>query len=489
MSDPRPKNSTRHTRRLLRFGGGLFALCLCLFPFSATAQETARGVTDLPWSRVEAAAHDPGVPHQDYRPIFVPNGSVLPFRIVGGHKVFHLVAEPIMHQVAEGLTIHAWGFNGVTPGPVMEVVEGDRVRIYVTNRLPVKTAVHWHGVILPCGQDGVYGVTQAGILPGETFVYAFVFPHAGTFMYHAHLDAMTQEGMGLIGMIVVHTRDSNRPPPDRDFVLMLHEWAVEGGTSRPNPQVMTDFNILTFNGKVFPDTHPLVARLGDRVRIRFGNLSAMDHHPIHLHGHAFRVVETDGGQVPPEARRPETTVLVPVGSVRVVEFTADNPGDWAMHCHMTHHTMNQMGHGLPNMLGVDASGVDEKIRELLPGYMTMGQTGMMPLQSMDMPVPENAIPMLGYRGQFGQTVMGGMATVLKVREHAPGYDDPGHYRFPEGSRARKATPKEMSRDRIALPGPMSRPEAGRHSHGSSVTPDFRKQERKGTVATSPHKGH
>jgi hypothetical protein len=184
------------------------------------------------------------------------------------------------------------------------------------------------------------------------------------------------------------------------------------------------------------------------VRIRFGNLSAMDHHPIHLHGYKFEVVETDGGPVPPSARWPDTTVLVGVGQVRVVEFLADNPGDWAMHCHMTHHTMNQMGHGIPNMVGVDTSGVDEKIRELVPGYMSMGTTGMQALQQMGMPVPANSIPMLGLKGQFGQTVMGGMAMVLKVREHAPGYDDPGHYRFPAGSVSRPARPAELRRDGI-----------------------------------------
>ncbi|MDZ7699105.1 MAG: copper oxidase [Deltaproteobacteria bacterium] len=430
---------------------GFVLFLIGLFHSFCDAQADAPSAPPLPWKAAVDARHPPGVPGEDYRPVFVPNGSTLPFHIVDGVKVFHLVAEPIIHEVARGLTIHAWGFNGSTPGPVMELMEGDRVRIYVSNRLPRKTAVHWHGVILPCGQDGVYGVTQPGIMPGETFRYEFTFPHAGTFMYHSHMDTMTQEGLGLTGMIVVHPRHPKGPLPDRDFVLMLHEWGIEGGTSRPDAQVMTDFNVITFNGKVFPDTYPLVAKLGDRVRIRLGNLSAMDHHPIHLHGYAFEVVETDGGRVPVSARWPETTVLVPVGSVRVVEFVADNPGDWAMHCHMTHHTMNQMGHGFPNMIGVDSKGVDEKIRELLPGYMTMGVTGMTPLQSMKsmgMEVPENSIPMLGYKGQFGQTVMGGMATVFKVRKEASGYEDPGPYAFPEGSVAREATALEMTRDGI-----------------------------------------
>jgi FtsP/CotA-like multicopper oxidase with cupredoxin domain len=412
----------------------------------AAAQQADK--PELPWLEAERANHPPGRPGEDYTPVFVPNGATLPFTVSGRAKVFHLTAEPIVHQVARGLTINTWGYNGRTPGPVIELVAGDRARIYVTNRLAVKTSVHWHGVILPSGQDGVYGVTQPAIMPGQTFVYEFIFPHAGTFMYHSHVDTMTQEGSGLVGMIVVHPRDPRAARPDRDFAVMLHEWSIAGGAARPNTIENTDFNIVTFNGKVFPDTDPLVAELGDTVRIRFGNLSAMDHHPIHLHGYKFEVVETDGGPVPPSARWPDTTVLVGVGQVRVVEFLADNPGDWAMHCHMTHHTMNQMGHGIPNMVGADTSGVDEKIRELVPGYMSMGTTGMHALQEMGMPVPANSIPMLGLKGQFGQTVMGGMAMVLKVREHAPGYDDPGDYRFPAGSVARPAKPAEMRRDRI-----------------------------------------
>ncbi len=445
---------------------GVILTCLFIWVAFAQADEHAEPLPTLPWTAAQASSHPPGVPGRDYRPVFVPNGSTCPFKVVEGTKVFHLIAEPIVHEVAQGLTINTWGFNGATPGPVIEVVEGDRVRIYVSNRLPTQTAVHWHGVILPCGQDGVFGVTQPGIMPGETFLYSFTFPRAGTFMYHSHLDTMTQEGLGLTGMIVVHPRDPVGLLPDRDFVLMLHEWGIEGGTSRPNPQVMTDFNVITFNGKVFPNTYPLVAQLGDRVRIRFGNLSAMDHHPIHLHGYAFKVVETDGGGIPPEAQWPETTVLVPVGSVRVVEFTADNPGDWAMHCHMTHHTMNQMGHGFPNMISVDTHGVDEMIQELLPGYMTMGVTGMKALQSMDMPVPENAIPMLGYKGQFGQTVMGGMATVLKVRKKTEGYQDPGNYRFPSGSVARQATQRELARDGVMRPKLKAGSET-KHDHHAS----------------------
>ncbi|MFW6414162.1 MAG: multicopper oxidase family protein, partial [Verrucomicrobiota bacterium] len=373
------------------------------------------------------------------------------YKVVDGVKVFHLTAEPVTLEVAPGLEVDTWGYNGSVPGPTIEVCEGDKVRIYVTNKLPAKTSVHWHGVLLPCGMDGVSGLTQPAIPPEETFVYEFYFPDAGTFMYHPHFDSMTQEGMGLTGMIAVHERLPEEERPDRDFTIMLHEWSIEPDTRRPNANEMTDFNILTMNGKVMPGTEPLVAELGDRVWIRYGNLSAMDHHPVHLHGYAFKVIGTDGGWAQDKSKLlPQTTVLVPVGSAKVIEFTADNPGDWLFHCHMTHHTMNQMGHDFPNMVGTDTADVDEKIRDLIPGYMTMGTKGMKDMTRTGMALPENSIPMLGGNFQFGQTVMGGMANVLRVREDLDSYEDTEPYDFPEGSVSRKATEAELKRDDIKI---------------------------------------
>ena len=229
---------------------------------------------------------------------------------------------------------------------------------------------------------------------------------------------------------------------------MLSEWAVDAGTSRPNTVEMSDFNILTMNGHSMPGTEPLVAKLGDRVRMRFGNLSAMDHHPIHLHGYSFMITGTSGGWIPPVAQQVATTVLVQVGEVKVIELLADNPGDWIMHCHMTHHMMNQMGHNVPNLVGAHTDGVDEKIERLVPGYMTMGTIGMSDMTKMGMPLPENSIPMLGASFQFGDSMMGGMATVFKVREGITSYEDPGWYNFPAGSMARAATQEELDADSI-----------------------------------------
>jgi len=376
--------------------------------------------------------------------IVVPNGSVLPWKRVDGVKVFHLIAEPVVREFAPGLSVKCWGYNGQTPGPVIEAVEGDRVRVYVTNQLPEPTSVHWHGVLLPNGMDGVAGLNQRRIEPGQTSKYEFTLRQAGTQMYHPHFDEMVQMGMGMMGMFVIHPRESRGPKVDRDFSLMLTEWSVKPGTARPDTSEMTDFNVLTMNSKAFPGTAPLVAKQGDRVRIRLGNLSATDHHPIHLHGYHFRITGTDAGPIPDSAQWPETTVLVPVGSTRTIEFVADAPGDWALHCHMTHHVMNQMGHGIPNMIGVRPSESDDRVGSLLPGYMTMGRSGMGAMAAMGgMPVPKNSIPMLGGEGPFGAIEMGGMFTVLKVREELASYDDPGWYAHPEGSVARAVSRDEL----------------------------------------------
>ncbi|MFO0576991.1 MAG: copper oxidase [Polyangia bacterium] len=382
------------------------------------------------------------------RGVITPNGSTLPLRTVDGVKVGHLVAMPLRHTFAPGLEAEVWGYNGSTPGPTIEAVEGDRIRLYVTNRLPEPTTVHWHGLIVPSGMDGVAGLSQAPIAPGETFVYEFTLSRPGTFMYHPHYDEMTQMALGMVGMFIVHPRRPKGPRVDRDFVLMTHEWKLRPGARRPDPNEMNDFNVLTFNSRAYPGTEPLVIRKGERVRIRFGNLSANDHHPIHLHGLWFETTETDGGQVPRSARFPETTVLVPVGTTRVIEFTATEPGDWAMHCHMTHHAMTQMGHGLPVMVGADGQALDQKIQKVLPAYMTMGHTGMGGMGEMAMPVPANSLPMRGAPGPFGYIDMGGMFTVLKVRDADSKEDARGYYQPPAGTQAVRAQADRMRQDGI-----------------------------------------
>ena len=145
---------------------------------------------------------------------------------------------------------------------------------------------------------------------------------------------------------------------------------------------------------------------------------------------------------------PETTVLVPVGATRVTEFLADNPGDWIFHCHMTHHTVNQMGDKFPNMLGMPAREFDQKMQQLIPGYKTLGTTGLKDMAQSGMPIPPNSIPMLGYDGPYGNTVLGGMANILRIRKETDNYQDPGPYAFPRGSMAAPALPSEIRRDDI-----------------------------------------
>ena len=370
----------------------------------------------------------------DYQPVATLNGWTLPWRMNGEWKEFHLVAEPVVREIAPGMKAHLWGYNGQSPGPTIEAVEGDKVRIFVTNRLPEHTTIHWHGMLLPNGMDGVGGLTQPHIKPGKTFVYEFLLKKSGTFMYHPHADEMVQMAMGMMGMIVVHPRDPNFMRVDRDFVFLLSSYLIEPGSYMPKVTEMTDFNLWTFNTRVFPGIDHLVVRKGDRVRVRCGNLT-MTNHPIHMHGYDFQVTCTDGGWVRPEARWPEVTVDIPVGAVRAYEFDAIYEGDWALHCHKSHHTMNAMGHDVRNFIGAQQRDLTRTVRRLAPDYMAMGSAGMAEMGAMEMALPDNTLPMMTGFGQFGPMEMGGMFTVVKVREglERGKYNDPGWFKHPEGT--------------------------------------------------------
>ena len=368
-----------------------------------------------------------------YNGVVTLNGWSLPWRMNNGVKEFHLIAEPVVREIAPGMKANLWGYNGQSPGPTIEVVEGDRVRIFVTNKLPEHTSIHWHGQRLPNGMDGVTGLTQPGIEPGKTFVYEFVAKRPGTFMYHPHADEMVQMAMGMMGFWVTHPKNPAHHAVDRDFVFLLNAYDVDPGSYTPKTNTMLDFNLWTFNSRAFPGIDTMNVRQGDRVRIRAGNLT-MTNHPIHLHGHEFEVTGTDGGWTRPESRWPEVTTDIAVGQMRAIEFVATDPGDWAIHCHKSHHTMNAMGHEVPNLIGVDHSGVAEKINALVPDYMVMGDKGGS-MGEMEMPLPDNTLPMMTGQGPFGGVEMGGMFTMVKVRkDQKPGdYKDPGWYKHPAGT--------------------------------------------------------
>ena len=373
-----------------------------------------------------------------YTPVITPNGTTLPWVMKNGVKEFHLTAEPVKREFAPGMIVNCWGYNGQTPGPTIEAVEGDRVRFLVTNHLKEHTSIHWHGIFLPNGMDGVGGLTQPQIKPGETYVYEFTLRQHGTHLYHPHADETVQMALGMMGFFIIHPRNAPRRI-DRDFCIFPHMWFIEPGSMTPNPSIMLDFNIFTFNSRAFPGTDPLVVKRGDRVRLRFANISMTDH-PIHIHGHRFWVVETDGGQIPESAWWPETTLNIMPGTTRAVEFVADLPGDWPLHCHKSHHAMNAMSHDLPNVIGVDQKEVGRKMTEVVPpGYMPMGTDGMAEhAEHVKMhPGLPNTLPMMAGDGPFGNIEMGGMFTVFKVREGITSYQDPGWYKHPAGTVAWK----------------------------------------------------
>jgi FtsP/CotA-like multicopper oxidase with cupredoxin domain len=362
------------------------------------------------------------------------------------------VAEPVKREFAPGMVVNAWGYNGLTPGPTIEAVEGDRVRILVTNKLPEHTSIHWHGIFLPAGMDGVGGLNQPHIKPGETYAYEFTLRQHGTHMYHPHADEMVQMAMGMMGFFVIHPKQPDRRV-NRDFCIFPNMWFIEPGTMTPNTAVMLDFNIFTFNSRAFPGTDPLVCRRGDRVRIRLANLS-MSSHPIHIHGHRFWAVETDGGQIPSSAWWPETTLNIMPGTTRAVEFVAEYAGDWALHCHKNHHVMNAMGHDIPNVIGMDQEEVGRKIAALVPGYMSMGSSGMAEHAAHGAHVAglPNTLPMMTGTGPIGPIEMGGMFTVVKIREGLTSYDDPGWYDYPKGTVA------------YNVAGPAPEPSKPEHEH-------------------------
>ncbi len=294
--------------------------------------------------------------------VITPNVLPLGYERDGKVKVFTLIVQPVEYYMLDGeppedslwgkvhkakglmpgmmlpKKVKAWGFNGSVPGPTIEAYEGDRVRIIVKNELPEPTAIHWHGFEVPNDQDGSGGITQPPIQPGETFIYEFTLYQTGTLMYHAGFNEKKQVGMGLGGLFVIHPKKS-KYKIDKDFAMLIQEWHILPGNENPDV-TSTDPNWFTFNGKAAPSTEILTVNEGDRVRIRFGNLSNQNAHPIHLHGYTWKVVGTEGGPIPESAQWPGNTVNVASGTVRDVEFIAWNPGLWAFHCHKLHHIVN-----------------------------------------------------------------------------------------------------------------------------------------------------
>jgi FtsP/CotA-like multicopper oxidase with cupredoxin domain len=435
---------------------------------TAAVSKVAMAALPEPVLQTEARTMPPLQPDsgRPYNPVVTLNGWTLPWRMNNGVKEFHLVAEPVVREMTPGFKAHLWGYNGQSPGPTIEVVEGDRVRIFVTNKLPEVTSIHWHGQRLPNGMDGVTGLTQPAIEPGKTFVYEFVARRPGTFMYHPHADEMVQMAMGLMGFWVTHPKTKHPliDTVDRDFCFLLNAYDIEPGSATPKVMTMLDFNLWAWNSRIFPGIDALVVRKNDKVRLRIGNLT-MTNHPMHLHGHEFLVTGTDGGPTPKSTRQYEVTADIAVGQMRQLEFLADEEGDWAFHCHKSHHTMNAMGHDVPTMIGVDHREVVRRVTQLVPDYMVMGERGMHDMTEMEMPLPDNTAAMMTGTGPFGSVGMGGMFSVVKVRrDQKPGdYGDPGWFQHPPGTLAYEWT------------GTLAEPRRNTRGGGTSMKPGAQPQ--------------
>ena len=274
--------------------------------------------------------------------------QVLPFKVVGGAKVFELTATPVKWLILPK-TEHlpevwatAWSYNGQVPGPMIRVNQGDRVRIVLRNELPEGTSIHWHGMRLPNAMDGVAhpAVTQQPVPPGASYTYEFTAKDAGTFFYHTHVREDLQLMAGLSGPFIVDPKDASAGV-DLDYTVMLQEWRIDPDTGKTWPAMpaMAEPNFFTINGKAFPGTDTLEVKRGARVRLRFIGAGQFAH-PMHVHGFPFKIVGTDGHPVPPAAQLTKDTVNVTPGERYDVEFVADEPGTWIVHCHIPHHMTN-----------------------------------------------------------------------------------------------------------------------------------------------------
>lgn len=291
----------------------------------------------------------------------------------GQVRTFDLDVRTADWELLPGVSTQAVTFNGTVPGPTIRVTEGDTVEVNVTNSLDEPTSVHWHGVHVPNAMDGVSGVTQPAIEPGETFTYRFVAPHAGTFMYHAHgPKSREQMDRGLYAPFIIDPVGTDPVAPDAEATLMIGNWMIEGdgshdGMAGMEPVASADpmsmeYSYFTINGKAFPATEGLVVDQGDLVRLRFLNPSQTVH-PMHLHGMDMAVFAKDGEPLAEPQRL--NTLDISQGETYDVAFIADNPGVWLLHCHDLHHASNN---------GVEPGGLIMTVTVLAPGETAPGAT-------------------------------------------------------------------------------------------------------------------
>jgi FtsP/CotA-like multicopper oxidase with cupredoxin domain len=271
----------------------------------------------------EMAEHDAAVTGSFPAETEGKGGRVLePVVGADGTKTFELTAGVIEWETEPGTVQEAWAYNGMVPGPTLKADLGDKVRIVLHNELPEPTTIHMHGMTVPADMDGVPGISQDAVLPGDDFIYEFTVRNTGTNMYHSHFNAQEQVPKGLLGALII--ADPNDPNVDIDYPMVLNDGPLG----------------FTLNGKGFPATEPLVAGLGDTIRIRYMN-EGLQIHPMHLHGMPQKVIAKDGHLM----KHPylADTVMVAPGERIDVLVKVTEPGTWAWHCHILTHAESSEG--------------------------------------------------------------------------------------------------------------------------------------------------
>ncbi len=321
-------------------GGGLAACSDSMAQISVANKADASGGTTAPNpTPISAAAaaeamdrmHEAGIKAFPAKTEGKGNQLMQP-RIENGVKVYEITADVIQWETEPGKKVEAWAYNGQVPGPQIRVREGDKVRLILHNKLPESTAVHFHGVELPNNMDGVPFITQPPVKPGTSFTYEFIAPigNHGSHMYHSHHNAAKQVGLGLLGAFIVEPRRPRASErADIDHVMILNDGMLG----------------YTLNGKGFPATEPIKAKLGQKVRVRFMNEGMMIH-PMHLHGMHMTVIAKDGW-AQPAPWKCDTLNIAP-GERWDVIVNCNNPGVWAFHCHILPHA--ESDHGMFGMV-------------------------------------------------------------------------------------------------------------------------------------------